>query len=74
MSGSETDIFIQWKGTDACLELRCECGQTEHRDGMFLYHVKCIGCGSWYELPSAIHPRKLNPQEAKEIEEEMGRE
>lgn len=40
--------FIQWKGTEACVDYTCECGETFHEDGDFLYEVTCPSCGSRY--------------------------
>lgn len=40
--------WIQWKGTDVCMDLRCKCGETTHVDADFMYHVKCPLCGTVY--------------------------
>jgi hypothetical protein len=40
--------FIQWKGTDACMDLYCACGWHFHLDADFAYHVKCGECGQVY--------------------------
>lgn len=42
--------FVQWKGTDACLDLRCKCGASGHLDADFTYAAKCAACGQLYEL------------------------
>jgi len=36
--------WVQWKGTDACIDIHCECGQMSHVDGDFLYYVRCPHC------------------------------
>lgn len=46
--------FIQWKGTDACLDLHCTCGVVEHFDGFHLYAIICK-CGREYRMPEYIH-------------------
>ena len=58
--------FIQWKGTDVCADLLCECGARGHFDGTFMYHVKCALCcrvydvGFYVELvPAAIEDVEL---------------
>ena len=59
---SETaDVFMQWKGTDACLDLNCDCGTSSHVDGLFAYYVRCPGCLSIYEMPHDLTARKINP-------------
>lgn len=40
--------FIQWKGTDVCMDVYCKCGQPNHIDGFFAYNVKCRHCGAMY--------------------------
>lgn len=37
--------WIQWKGTDVCMDIYCDCGYTGHVDGQFFYHYRCVGCG-----------------------------
>ena len=57
---SRPDAFIQWKGTDACLDLYCTCGEQFHFDGYFAYELTCGNCGQTYELPNTF---RLNPVE-----------
>ena len=42
--------WIQWKGTDVCMDIRCECGEHLHYDGDFLYEVQCPHCGQAYAV------------------------
>ena len=44
--------FIQWKGTDVCLDLHCECGEHSHLDGYFAYVIKCGRCGAEWQMPT----------------------
>jgi hypothetical protein len=46
----EPHAFVQWKGTDACMDVRCECGTNGHIDGDFVYGVTCRDCGKKYEV------------------------
>lgn len=57
---AETHCYIQWKGTDVCMDFRCDCGDGGHFDGYFAYAVKCPGCGAVWEMPSHLFPRKVN--------------
>lgn len=40
--------WIQWKGTDVCMDVHCACGEMTHVDGGFAYHVRCCLCGRVY--------------------------
>lgn len=40
--------WIQWKGTDVCMDVYCKCGQHSHLDDDFAYAVKCPACGTVY--------------------------
>ena len=40
--------WIQWKGTDVCMDIHCKCGEHSHIDASFAYHVKCPYCGTVY--------------------------
>ena len=48
------DGFIQWKGTDVCMDFYCECGYHNHYDGYFCYAVKCKNCGNMYAPSSKV--------------------
>lgn len=51
-------VFLQWKGTDVCLDFHCECGAHCHFDGDFAYALKCPHCGTLWEMPIYLYPRK----------------
>lgn len=40
--------WVQWKGTDVCMDIHCKCGCMSHVDAGFAYHVKCPECGAVY--------------------------
>jgi hypothetical protein len=45
------EAFIQWKGTDVCMDLYCPtCSYHNHYDGGFAYFVKCAKCGALWEM------------------------
>lgn len=50
----ETHVFIQYKGTDICLDFRCECGAVGHFDGDFAYALRCAECGETWGMPHDI--------------------
>ena len=55
--------FIQWKGTDVCMDCYCVCGDQFHIDADFAYAVKCSKCGRLYEMSSMIEMREVKPPE-----------
>lgn len=36
--------WIQWKGTDVCMDIRCDCGELHHVDADFAYNL-VLPCG-----------------------------
>jgi hypothetical protein len=61
--------WIQWKGTDVCMEVHCICGAHLHYDGGFAYHVRCPHCQQVYECDGyiALHPLSFDPGNVKDI-------
>lgn len=53
-------VFLQWKGTDACLDFFCECGFSGHFDGYFAHYIRCRNCGAIYEMPVYLQPRRVD--------------
>ena len=49
-----THTFIQWKGTEVCMDFSCECGGGGHFDGMFAYYVRCPDCGKVWTMPHSV--------------------
>ena len=40
--------WIQWKGTNVCMDIKCKCGAHCHVDDDFTYFVKCKHCETVY--------------------------
>lgn len=40
--------WIQWKGTDVCMDVYCQCGHHFHIDDKFVYYVRCSVCKTVY--------------------------
>jgi hypothetical protein len=55
----ETRAFIQWKGTDVCLDFHCKCGAYAHFDGFFAYAFRCSKCNMVWEMPNNLFPRAV---------------
>lgn len=59
--------WIQWKGTDVCADIYCECGEQTHLDDDFAYYVKCGACGRVYRMCASVI---LMPVTIEEVEAE----
>ena len=68
MRFKKQDNFIQWKGTDLCMDFHCECGEHNHYDGFFAYYVKCAGCGQVYEMDTKVQMKKNDKTECDPLE------
>lgn len=53
-------VFIQYKGTDICLDFHCTCDAEDepagmgHYDGYHAYALQCGRCGRIYEMPTEL--------------------
>ena len=61
--------WIQYKGTDLCMDIRCDCGELHHIDGEFIYFIKCP-CGNVYAVGQSVRLYKMNEEQIKAIDEE----
>lgn len=57
---SDASVFIQWKGTDVCMDFHCPCGADCHIDGAFTYSVRCGECGATYDLGTQVNVRRTD--------------
>lgn len=51
---ADAEVFLQWKGTDACMDFWCPCGAALHYDGYFGDQLTCGRCGQSWQLPHAL--------------------
>lgn len=58
--------WIQWKGTNICMDIYCICGAIDHVDDEFFYSYECKDCGVRYAVGQNV---KLIPL-TKEQEED----
>lgn len=63
--------WIQWKGTKACMDVRCSCGYDSHIDGRFLYFIQCPVCEKVYMTNGHIELVELSPSEVVEVEDRV---
>lgn len=61
--------WIQWKGTDVCMDFRCPCGAPTHVDASFVYFVRCSGCRKVYELSGFVEAREVPSSEMRNVGE-----
>jgi hypothetical protein len=54
---------IQWKGTDVCIDLYCQCGTHLHFDGDFMYFIRCFHCKQVYAVGTVV---KLIPLDSEQ--------
>lgn len=58
---TDATTFIQWKGTDLCMDFYCpECDEHSHFDGFFAYAIQCPSCMTFFEMPTDVPVKKLN--------------
>lgn len=62
----KTHAFIQYKNTDICIDFRCDCGGDYHFDGYFAYVLQCPACGTNWEMPPFLFPRKASAERVKD--------
>jgi len=58
--------FIQWKGTDVCIDIHCSCGGSSHFDGDFMYYIECPHCGKVWKANTEIEFTAVSKKEAEE--------
>jgi hypothetical protein len=58
-----SSAFIQWKGTDVCMDCYCVCGESFHFDADFAYAVQCPVCERRYEMSAVVEMREMKPGE-----------
>ena len=49
-----THGWIQWKGTDVCMDFHCKCGYQGHIDDEFVYYIECPECHALYEVSGFV--------------------
>jgi hypothetical protein len=54
--------WIQWKGTDVCMDVHCSCGTSGHVDTEFAYFYRCP-CGKVWAVGQSVKLHELMPDE-----------
>lgn len=63
--------WIQWKGTDVCMDIRCPCGELSHIDADFTYYVECPGCHQRYMTNGHIELVPLTSAESEAVADQV---
>lgn len=66
----ESSGWIQWKGTDVCMDITCACGASYHHDGDFFYYVRCPGCQRAFAVGQTVKLIPLTPEQEARVERE----
>lgn len=61
--------WIQWKGTDVCIDLHCVCGHHGHLDDDFTYYYRCPKCDRIYALSQTVQLIELDKEQREFVEE-----
>jgi hypothetical protein len=73
----EGAAWIQWKGTDVCMDVHCRCGAHGHIDTWFAYFYKCLACGQVFAVGATVRLYPLSPElvakhgERAKVDEEL---
>jgi hypothetical protein len=63
--------WIQWKGTDVCMDVFCKCGHSFHIDSDFTYNIECPKCKTIYMCNGHIELIELETRPEMVIESEL---
>jgi hypothetical protein len=57
--------WVQWKGTNVCMDTHCVCGHHGHIDAEFFYHYRCPECGRKFAVGQVVTLIELTPEEVE---------
>lgn len=67
----ESHGWIQWKGTEVCIDTHCKCGHHGHYDGLFFYFYQCPACGAKYAVGQVVKMIELTDQQVTFVEQQL---
>lgn len=70
MTHKDPSNFIQWKGTDVCMDVHCMCGYHSHLDCSFAYYIRCPKCKRVYQMGNEVSMTLVDTVEARESAKE----
>lgn len=59
---------IQWKGTNVCMDVYCECGKHTHVDAEFCYRIRCGECGKLYDVAAYVRLVPIPPEDEQVVD------
>ena len=54
--------WIQWKGTNVCMDIYCACGEHAHIDDDFAYFLRMPCCGRLYAVGQNVRLYEVNAE------------
>lgn len=63
--------WIQWKGTNVCMDMRCTCGHLGHVDAEFFYYFECPSCHAKYAVGQNVKLIPLTPEQIETARHEF---
>lgn len=60
--------WIQWKGTNLCMDFHCVCGELTHVDDDFTYLLRCSKCKRVYWPQAWVNMVELTGEDLKDAE------
>jgi hypothetical protein len=54
--------WLQWKGTNVCMDFYCKCGYHSHIDDDFTYNIRCPACKTVYHCNRHIEMIELEEE------------
>lgn len=64
--------WIQWKGTQVCIDLHCTCGYLSHFDGDFFYYFECPECHRKFAVGQNVRLHPLDAEQVQHAEQHIG--
>lgn len=62
---------IQWKGTNVCMDVQCECGEDGHIDADFAYYYYCGKCNNLFAVGEHVKLIKLEGEDRQYVISEV---
>jgi hypothetical protein len=66
----DAHAWIQWKGTDVCMDVHCRCSEMFHVHGEFAYFWRCPECGATFALGQTVKLIPLTADQISQVEKE----
>lgn len=64
----EPHAWIQWKGTNVCMDVHCSCGAHGHIDADFAYKYRCFACNKLFDVAGYVRLIEVPEAEYTQID------